>query len=133
MLDNGLRLSFKGEIYYIWETTKLMIFSEKTLSEVMEVLRQRGYTYDFNLLEENISYKKDGEKVNISDIVIDKVYRFTGMSDLDDESTLYAMRNTKDGSLGVFVNGYGIYSDEGANKILKQIPIYEDDEDDWCK
>ncbi len=110
-----------------------MIFSEKTLSEVMEVLRKRGYTYDFNLLEENISYKKDGEKVNISDIVIDKVYRFTGMSDLDDESTLYAMRNTKDGTLGVFVNGYGIYSDAAANKILKQIPIYEDDEDDWCK
>jgi len=108
-----------------------MIFTEKTLSEVMEVLRQRGYTEDFNLLEEHISYKKDGEKVNISDIVIDKVYRFTGLNDLDDEATLYAMRNKNDGAMGIFVNGYSIYSDPKANKILNQIPIHENDEDDW--
>lgn len=108
-----------------------MIFTEKTLSEVMEILRGRGYTEDFNLLEEHVSYKEDGEKVNISDIVIDKVYRFTGLSDLDDEATLYAMRNTSDGAMGVFVNGYSIYSDPKANQILRQIPIYENDEDDW--
>lgn len=110
-----------------------MIFTEKTLSQVMEILYSRGYTEDFNLLEENISYKKGGEKVEITDIVIDKVYRFTGLSDLDDESTLYAMRNKKDGVKGVFVNGYGIYSDAKANAILSQIPIHEDDTDDWCK
>ena len=33
-----------------------MLSTEKTLSEVIEILRQRGYTEDFNLLEENISY-----------------------------------------------------------------------------
>jgi len=109
-----------------------MIFTEKTLSEVMEILRKRGYTEDFNLLEEHISYKEGGEKVNITDIVIDKVYRFTGLNDLDDEATLYAMRNTRDGALGVFVNGYSIYSDPRANKILSQIPIQEIDEDDWA-
>lgn len=109
-----------------------MIFTEKTLSEVMEVLRKRGYVEDFNLLEEHISYKEGGEKVNISDIVIDKVYRFTGLNDLDDEATLYAMRNTYDGAMGVFVNGYSIYSDAKANKILSQIPVHENDEEDWC-
>lgn len=109
-----------------------MIFTEKTLSEVMEVLRKRGYTEDFNLLEEHISYKEGGEKVNISDIVIDKVYRFTGLNDLDDEATLYAMRNTRDGAMGVFVNGYSIYSDSKANNILNQITIRENDEDDWA-
>ncbi len=110
-----------------------MIFTEKTLSQVMEVLRGRGYTEDFNLLEEHISYKKGGDKVDISDIVIDKVYRFTGLNDLDDEATLYAMRNTRDGAMGVFVNGYSIYSDARADKILSQIPIRESDEEDWCK
>ena len=48
-----------------------MLSTEKTLSEVIEILRLRGYTEDFNLLEENISYKIWGEKVNLSDIVID--------------------------------------------------------------
>ncbi|WP_278354032.1 hypothetical protein [Chryseobacterium gleum] len=46
-----------------------MASTEKTLSEVIEILRLRGYTEDFNLLEENISYKTGGEKVNLSDIV----------------------------------------------------------------
>lgn len=108
-----------------------MIHTEKTLIEVMEVLRKRGYTEDFNLLEENISYKKDGEKVNLSDIVIDKTYRFTGSNDLEDEAVLYAMRNTKDGAKGVFVNGFGIYSDDKADEVIAKIAIYEDDNDDW--
>jgi hypothetical protein len=77
-----------------------MLSTEKTLSEVIEILRLRGYTEDFNLLEENISYKIGGEKVNLSDIVIDKIYRFTGLNDLEDEAILYAMRNQKDGAKG---------------------------------
>jgi hypothetical protein len=110
-----------------------MIDTEKTLSEVIEVLRSRGYTEDFNLLEENISYKKGGEKINLHDIVIDKIYRFTGGNDLEDEAILYAMRNIKDGAKGVFVNGYGIYSDNAANNIIRQIAVNEADNNDWTK
>jgi len=104
--------------------------NEKTLSEVIEVLRARGYTEDFNLLEENISYKKGGEKVDLNDIIIDKIYRFTGPNDLDDEAILYAMRNLKDGAKGVFVNGYGTYTDPGANAVISKISIAEN-HDDW--
>lgn len=110
-----------------------MIHTEKTLSEVIEVLRSRGYTEDFNLLEENISYKKGGEKVDLKDIVIDKIYRFTGQNDLEDEAILYAMRNLKDGAKGVFVNGYGIYTDSGANAVIEKITVQEDDADDWTE
>jgi hypothetical protein len=108
-----------------------MLSTEKTLSEVIEILRQRGYTEDFNLLEENISYKKGGEKVDLNDIVIDKIYRFTGLNDLEDEAILYAMRNQKDGAKGIFVNGYGTYSDSVANSIIEQIAVNEDDNNDW--
>lgn len=108
-----------------------MLSTEKTLSEVIEVLRERGYTEDFNLLEENISYKKGGEKVDLNDIVIDKIYRFTGPNDLSDEAILYAMSNRKDGAKGVFVNGYGTYTDAGANAVIRKISIEEDDNDDW--
>jgi uncharacterized protein (UPF0248 family) len=106
-----------------------MLSTEKTLSEVIEILRLRGYTEDFNLLEENISYKIGGEKVNLRDIVIDKIYRFTGLNDLEDEAILYAMRNQKDGAKGIFVNGYGIHS--VANSIIEQIAVNEDDNNDW--
>jgi len=108
-----------------------MLSTEKTLSEVIEILRQRGYTEDFNLLEENISYKKGGEKVDLNDIVIDKIYRFTGQNDLEDEAILYAMTNQKDGAKGVFVNGYGTYTDSGANAVISKITVNENDNDDW--
>ena len=110
-----------------------MLSTEKTLSEVIEILRQRGYTEDFNLLEENISYKKGGENVDLNDIVIDKIYRFTGQNDLEDEAILYAMTNQKDGAKGVFVNGYGTYTDSGANAVISKITVNENenDNDDW--
>lgn len=108
-----------------------MIFTEKTLVEVIEILRSRGYTEDFNLLEENLSYSRQGEEVDISDIVIDRIYRFTGLNDVDDESILYAMRNVKDGVKGILVNGYGIYTDGGANAIINTISLAEHDGDDW--
>ncbi len=108
-----------------------MIRTEKTLSEVMEVLRGRGYVEDFNLLEENISYRDGGEKVNLSDIVIDKIYRFTGQNDPDDEAILYAMRNVKDGAKGIFVNGFGIYSDDRADEVIAKITFEEDHSEIW--
>lgn len=100
-----------------------MINTEKTLSEVIEVLRNRGYTEDFNLLEENISYKKGGEKIHLDNLIIDKIYRFTGENDLEDEAILYAIRNLKDGVKGIFVNAYGTYTNERADHIIRQITV----------
>lgn len=108
-----------------------MITTEKTLVEVLAVLRKRGYTKDFNLLEENLSYDAGGPAVDPSDIVIDKIYRFTGGNDPDQEAILYAMRNVKDGAKGVFVNAFGIYADPGADRVLARIDVQEDDNDDW--
>lgn len=110
-----------------------MLHTEEPMVNVIAVLRARGYTEDFNLLEENLSYKKGGEPVDLKDIVIDKIYRFSGMNDVADESILYAMTHKKDGVKGIFVNGYGIYSDEGANRIISRIEIQEDDNDDWLR
>src|SRR5690606_36218066 len=110
-----------------------MIHTEKTLSQVMEILKGRGYTEDFNLLEIHDSYKTGGEKVDLNDIVIDKIYRFSAQNDVEDESILYAMTNRKDGAKGLFVNGYGIYTDDEANAIIDKITVEEDDEDDWTK
>ncbi len=108
-----------------------MINTEKTLSEVMEVLRGRGYVEDFNLLEENISYREGGEKVDLKDIIIDKIYRFSGQNDPNDEAILYAMRNVKDGAKGVFVNGFGIYTDDNADAIIEQLNFEEDHSGIW--
>lgn len=110
-----------------------MINTEKTLVEVMAVLRKRGYTKDFNLLEENLSYTVGGPPVDLADVVIEKSYRFSDGNDPDNEAILYAMHNTKDGAKGVFVNAYGIYSDPKADKVIARVAVNEQDcNDDWC-
>ncbi len=110
-----------------------MISTEKTLSEVIAVLRERGYTEDFNLLEVQNSYKDDGVKIELNDLVIDKIYRFSGQNDVDDEAILYAMHNIKDGAKGIFVNGYGIYTDDEADAIIEKISVNEVDDEDWTE
>lgn len=109
-----------------------MIYTEKTLVEVLDILRKRGYTEDFNLMEENLSYKTDGSLVRPEELVIDKTYRFSGFSDLDDEAILYAIHSKADGAKGVFVNGYGTYTDGRANAIIDRISV-NDDGEDWTK
>jgi len=109
-----------------------MEFIEESLVNVLEVLRKRGYTEDFNLLEEYVSYKKNGAKVDPAHMVIDKIYRFTGLNDVEDEAILYAITYTKENVKGVLVNGYATNSDSGANKIINQIPVRIVAED-WLK
>lgn len=109
-----------------------MEFTEESLVVVLDVLRKRGYTEDFNLLEECVSYKKDGAKVDLSQMVIDKIYRFTGLNDVEDEAILYAITYIKENAKGVLVNGYATNADSGTNEIIEQIPV-KIIEEDWLK
>jgi hypothetical protein len=94
-----------------------------TLSEVMQVLRERGYTTDFNL-EQNCLVCSNGKyRLMHDEFSIDKTYRFEGESNPDDEATLYAISSDKYGIKGILVNGGGIYTDELADEILAALEI----------
>lgn len=87
----------------------------ETLSSVMNTLRARGYTIDFNS-------GKDKEHLcaHPENYKIDKSYRFEGMTNPEDEAVLYSISST-DGKKGLLVNGYGIYSDSTLNELIKKI------------
>lgn len=108
-----------------------MKFVEKTLTEVMEILKHRGYTLDFNLLEITDDIPKKLADIDPSELKIEKVYRFYNKSDVDDESILYAMLHIPTGKKGVFVNGYGVTSDEASDAIIDQIITEEIDDSTW--
>jgi hypothetical protein len=92
-----------------------------SLSRVMEILRERGYTEDFNLRHDYIDCR-DGKCVMYpEDFNIDKVYRFEGDSDPADEAILYAISSEKFGLKGVLVNGYGVSADGLTNRMIRKL------------
>ncbi|MBL7998571.1 MAG: phosphoribosylpyrophosphate synthetase [Candidatus Kapabacteria bacterium] len=91
---------------------------ETTMTDIIAQLRKEGYTEDFNVKQHCLECH-DGEYVIFhNEFVIDKVFRFEGMSDPDDESIVYAISSPRYRLKGILVNGYGIYSEPLTDEML---------------
>ncbi|MEO6167519.1 MAG: phosphoribosylpyrophosphate synthetase [Chitinophagales bacterium] len=95
-----------------------------TLSETINALKKEGYTIDFNINEEHLACHQADMILSPDDFEIDKVYRFEGESNPDDESILYAISSPKFGTKGLLVNGYGISSDEISNTLIQKLKTH---------
>ncbi|MEO6902709.1 MAG: cupin domain-containing protein [Bacteroidia bacterium] len=60
-------------------------------------------------------------KLSSDEFVVDKHYRFEGLSDPADEAIVYAISSTKGNIKGTLVNGYGIYSESVTNEMLQAL------------
>jgi len=89
-----------------------------TLSEITNLLRERGYTVDFNLKENCLECNGNFLQLYPGDFVVDKHYRFEGMSDPGDEAIVYAISSQKFKLKGILVNGYGISSEKITNEMI---------------
>ena len=92
-----------------------------TLSEVLNNLREEGYTTDFNLAANCLVCGHNMLEIHPDDFIVDRHFRFEGMSDPDDEAVVYAISSEKHGLKGVVVNGYGLYSDHATNEMMKKL------------
>lgn len=92
-----------------------------TLSQTINGLIQLGYTHDFNILEECLVCHQTNTSLLPDDFHIDKVYRFEGASNPDDQSILYAISSEKYKLKGTLVNGYGISFDEQTSKLIEKL------------
>lgn len=95
-----------------------------TLSGTMTRLREEGYTEDFNLGSDCLECGGNRLQVSPEDFQIDKFYRFEGESNPADSAILYAISSEKYNVKGVLVNGYGIYSDDLSDKMLKKLKTH---------
>lgn len=92
-----------------------------TLSEVLNKLKNEGYTVDFNLKENCLVCQGNALEVDPEDFVVDRHFRFEGQSDPGDEAIVYAISSVKHDVKGTLVNGYGIYSDSLSDKMIKAL------------
>lgn len=89
-----------------------------TLAEVLNNLRNEGYTTDFNLNDNCLVCHGNTLELHPEDFVVDRHYRFEGESDPGDEAIVYAISSDKYNLKGVLVNGYGIYSNPASDKLM---------------
>jgi hypothetical protein len=100
--------------------------SMQTLLEALQQLKEMGYKEDFNAKLSKIISGTDHEKKlhRLHDeFVVDKVFRIDEDSDGGGQSVAYGVSSKVDGSKGVIVSGYGIYTDSTTNEILDEIEI----------
>ncbi|MCP9199873.1 phosphoribosylpyrophosphate synthetase [Gramella sp. GC03-9] len=94
-----------------------------TLSQAINKLKlEEGYEHDFNLLDEKLELKKEKETFNVEEFEVDKVLRFEGMSNPDDNAILYAI-TTSNNRKGILVDGYGTSSGQVSSKMLKKLDL----------
>lgn len=97
-----------------------------TLSEITNLLKERGYDIDFNLKENCLECSGNFLQLFPGDFIVDKHYRFEGLSDPADEAIVYAISSQKYNLKGVLVNGYGISSDKIADEMIKALDEKKD-------
>jgi hypothetical protein len=86
-----------------------------SVTKALDELNEIGFTYDFNLHEQDIS--KNPEKYEIV-----HVYRYEGDSNPDDEAIVFGIKS-KSGKKGVFVTGFSAKSMTEAAHILVKLSI----------
>ena len=91
-----------------------------TVSQATDDLRKRGFVLDFNLEENNVVCKEN--RFRPEDFTIVEVHRFEGLTDPADEAVVYAIESS-DGTKGILVSGYGIYSDALSAEMAKKLSI----------
>ncbi len=95
-----------------------------TVTEAMAWLHEQGYTYDFNLDEDCLTYDGGQKKLSPEDFVIDEVFRFEGMTDPGDEHVVYAIASETHGVKGVLMNAFGPYADSLSADMIKKLSTH---------
>jgi hypothetical protein len=92
-----------------------------TLLQAINALRKQGYTEDFNLQTHCLECRLGEIQLFPHEFDIDKVFRFYGLSDVDDESILYAVSSGKYELKGLLVNGYGTSADVMTQEMVDKL------------
>ena len=92
-----------------------------TLSEAINDLTKRGYTFNFNIKRDCIECAENNLQLKPEEFEIDEVYRFQEMSDVDNESILYAISSTNNNIKGLLVNAYSIYADTASTDLVAKL------------
>lgn len=84
--------------------------------QAIEELKSEGFTIDYNIESQEII--QDPESFEII-----YIYRYEGMTNPGDESSVYGIQNIQTCAKGVFVAGNLSFNEDEAAKVLLQLEI----------
>lgn len=93
------------------------IYHYATVSKALDELNEKGFTFDFNLHEEDIITNPDRYEIKY-------IYRYEGNSNPDDEAIVYGIQS-KSGKKGVYVAGFAANSVTEGTQAIINISIRE--------
>lgn len=97
----------------------------KTMTEALEDLKKRGFTANFELLNNVFRAVDSGKTFQAGDLTIVEHHRFEGASDPDDMSVVYAIE-ASDGMRGILVDAFGVYANPDLGAFLQNVKMRED-------
>lgn len=90
----------------------------KTLVQVLDDLKQQGYTVDFNFEDGKLHALNNQGSFSADEVKITEEFRFEGDTNPADESILYAIEA---GPLkGTLIDSYGAKSDDSLERFIKK-------------
>lgn len=97
------------------------MFNYDTVSEAVNDLAKRGYTYNFVLNKDSIFCNSQNLALKPEEFHIDEIYRFEGETDPADEAIVYAISSEKPAIKGVLVNAFGMYADSTTSALIVKL------------
>ena len=101
-------------------STQAALVSADTLYDVVVRLKKSGYTAEFFSSNEKLRDIDTGKSYSPGQLTIMNVFRFEGLTDVDDMAILFAIE-TDDGTRGWISDAYGAYSDSALADILANV------------
>lgn len=101
-----------------------IVYHYATVLKAITDLKAKGYTEDFNLAENSITFNNGsfGE----DEFEITDVYFYEGESDPDERATVYGIES-KFGHKGVLVTGNDAFPDSVSRKIVDKLLVHRKD------
>jgi hypothetical protein len=96
-----------------------------TMAEAVEDLKQRGFTTNFEFLNQAFRDVDTGKVYQADELTIVEHYRFEGASDPDDMSVVYAIESAG-GSKGIIADAFGTYANPSLGRFLERVSIHEE-------
>ena len=98
-----------------------------TLSEAVELLKERGFSHNFRINDQGELIESGEESFEPAQVKLVEFHRFEGTSDPGDMSIVYALE-TESGVKGTVVDSFGVDGSESISDFMNKVEQgqYED-------